>query len=100
MQRLRLVLAPLLLVAALLAAAPAARAAEATMPATGAAAPEGFVQVEGRVAERIPAGPFLAGAYGFIWVAVLAYVVSVARGLGRVRGEIDELRRRVDRGTP
>jgi len=40
--------------------------------------------------------PFVIGAYGFIWVAVLVYVVVVARGLGRANREIEELRRRVD----
>jgi CcmD family protein len=70
----------------------------ALLPLLASAADE-YVRVEGQVAERIPAAPFIAGAYGFIWVAVLAYVVFVARGLGRVRGEIEELRRRVDRGA-
>jgi CcmD family protein len=34
-------------------------------------------------------------AYGFIWVALLAYVLFIARGLGRVRGEMDDLRRKI-----
>ena len=40
--------------------------------------------------------PFIVGAYGFIWVAVLVYVVLVARGLGKAQGEVEALRRRVD----
>jgi len=55
-----------------------------------------FVKVEGKLADEVPAGPFVAIAYGFIWVAILAYVVFIARGLGRVRGELEELRRKVD----
>jgi CcmD family protein len=39
----------------------------------------------------------VALAYGFIWLAVLAYVVIVAGRLGRLRGEMDELQRRIDR---
>ena len=55
-----------------------------------------FQKVEGKVADEVPAGPFVAIAYGFIWIALLGYVVYVARGVGRVRGEIEELRRKVD----
>ena len=44
----------------------------------------------------IAANPFIAGAYGFIWVAVLVYVTHVARGLGKVNHEIDQLRRKLD----
>jgi CcmD family protein len=55
-----------------------------------------FVKVTGKEADEVPAGPFVGIAYGFIWVAILAYVVFVARGLGRVRGEIEDLRRKVD----
>ena len=39
----------------------------------------------------------LAGAYGFIWAAVLVYVVSVARRLERVQREAEDLRRRVEK---
>ncbi len=63
-----------------------------------AQAADGFEKVEGQVRENIPAAPFLAGAYGFIWVAVLVYVVVLARGLTRVQNEIEELRRRVQPG--
>jgi CcmD family protein len=55
-----------------------------------------FVKVEGKAGEDIPAGPFVGIAYGFIWIAILAYVVFVARGVSRVRGEVDELRRKVE----
>lgn len=39
----------------------------------------------------------VALAYGFIWLAVFGYVVVVGRRLGRMHGELDELRRRVER---
>lgn len=39
----------------------------------------------------------VALAYGFIWVAVLAYVVLVAKRLVRINGEMNELGRRIDR---
>jgi CcmD family protein len=55
-----------------------------------------FVKISGKAADEVPAGPFVGIAYGFIWVAILAYVISVARGLNRVRGELDDLRRKVD----
>ena len=42
---------------------------------------------------------YVAGAYGFIWVAFLVYVVMVARRIGRVHDEIDELRRKLERSA-
>lgn len=60
-----------------------------------------FEKVEGgRVRETIPAGPFLAGAYGFIWAAVIVYVVIIARRLARVQAELEDMRRRVERANP
>jgi CcmD family protein len=55
-----------------------------------------FVKVEGKLADEVPAGPFVAIAYGFIWIAILGYVVYIARGVGRVRGELEEVRRKLD----
>ena len=43
----------------------------------------------------IAANPFIGGAYGFIWAAVLVYVIFLARGLGRVNQEIADLRRKL-----
>lgn len=51
----------------------------------------------GQVRETIPAAPYLAGAYAFIWAAVLVYVVTVSRRLRRVQSELDELRARMSR---
>lgn len=39
----------------------------------------------------------MALAYGFIWVAVLGYVVLVAKRLVRLHGEMSEIGRRLDR---
>jgi CcmD family protein len=78
------VLGVLSIAAALLAAAPARALAQE------------FVKVEGKLADNVPAVPFVGIAYGVIWLAVLVYVVSVARGLGRVNAEIAELRRKID----
>jgi len=42
----------------------------------------------------------VALAYGFIWLAVFSYVYIVSRRLGRLSGEMDELRRRIERLKP
>jgi CcmD family protein len=54
-----------------------------------------FEKVEGAQREEIPAVPFIGLAYGFIWIAILAYVFVVARGVAKVNAEIAELRRKV-----
>ena len=56
-----------------------------------------FVKVENAVREELPAARFVGAAYAFIWLALLGYVVVVARGLSRTRTEIEELQRRLDR---
>jgi hypothetical protein len=58
-----------------------------------------FVKVTGAAREELPAGRFVAAAYAFIWIAVLAYVVVIARGLGRVRKDTDELRTKLDQAS-
>jgi CcmD family protein len=42
--------------------------------------------------------PFILGAYGFIWVAVLVYVVMLARSMRRTQSELEQLRRKVGGG--
>jgi CcmD family protein len=49
-----------------------------------------------KLADNVPAVPFVGIAYGVIWLAVLIYVVSVARGLARVNNDLDELRKKLD----
>lgn len=68
----------------------------ATLATPAALAQEAAAPV-GQVRESIPAAPFLAAAYAFMWVAVLIYVALVARRLGRVQSDIDDLRRKIDR---
>jgi CcmD family protein len=63
----------------------------------GTASAQDFQRVEGALRPELPAGPFVGTAYGFIWIAVLLYVLSVARGLARVRRDVEELRRTVGR---
>jgi CcmD family protein len=64
------------------------------------AAAQEFEKVSGAAREELPAGRFVAAAYGFIWVALLIYVVSIARGLARVRADLGDLKQRLDRAGP
>jgi hypothetical protein len=63
-----------------------------------------FQKVSGPLREELPATPFVAAAYGFIWIALLAYVVWLARGVGAVRKDLAELSAKIkeqaDRGGP
>jgi hypothetical protein len=59
-----------------------------------------FEKVSGAAREELPAGRFVAAAYGFIWIALLIYVVSIARGLGRVREDLRALKKKLDRADP
>jgi CcmD family protein len=69
----------------------------ALLPATALA--QVYEKVEGIPRQELPAGRFVSAAYGFIWIAVLVYVVFVARGIARVNRELAELRRKLD-GSP
>ena len=72
----------------------------ATFIGVGRALADEYEPVTGTVAQtRTDPNPFIVAAYGFIWVVVLLYVIGVARGLGRARAEVAELRRRVDAAT-
>ena len=74
---------------ALLTAAPAAGSAAQPQP------PKGFVAVdEIPPGEQIPAINLVAAAYGFVWVAMLGYVWSIARRLRQVEAEISDLESR------
>ena len=44
--------------------------------------------------EQIPAINLVAAAYGFVWVAVLGYVWSIARRLQHVESELADLESR------
>jgi CcmD family protein len=57
--------------------------------------PSGFVAVdEVPPGEQIPAITLVAAAYGFVWVALLAYVWSIGRRLQTVERELAELESR------
>jgi CcmD family protein len=82
---------------------PAVAFAQAPAPATApsspsqppAAAQDGFVPVSQLPpTEQLPASPLVLGAYGFIWLAVLVYVWSLARRLNAVQKDFDALSKR------
>ena len=78
-------------VAAVVLALGAARPALAVQPQP----PKEFVPVdEVPAGEQIPAINMVAAAYGFVWVAVLGYVWSIARRLKQVEGELNDLQSR------
>jgi len=57
--------------------------------------PKEFVPVdEVPPGEQIPAINMVAAAYGFVWVAVLGYVWSIASRLKQVEAELTELESR------
>ena len=57
--------------------------------------PKGFVPAdEVPPGEQIPAINLVAAAYGFVWVAVLGYVWSIARRLKTVEAELAQLESR------
>jgi hypothetical protein len=83
--------------------APVGSTAAPSAPVGSTAAPsapdsEGFERVDGNMmrGESIPASGLVAAAYGFIFGAVVLYVVAVARRTRRVEEELEELTRRVD----
>lgn len=41
--------------------------------------------------DQLPAAPLLVAAYAFVWIAVFAYLLSVARRLGSVQRELQRL---------
>jgi hypothetical protein len=82
------------LIAALLAIGPVPAWLE-----MGRALADEYEPVTNAATTRTDPNPFLIAAYGFIWAALLVYVIGVARGLGRARAEVAELRRRVDAAT-
>lgn len=57
---------------------------------------QGYEPVADKDPTTIAANPFIAGAYGFIWVAVVVYVVMLARGLAKANAEVSNLRSKLD----
>jgi CcmD family protein len=75
-----------------LLALPAASAAQ--QPSQAPPAQEEFVPLsEVPPSEQIPAFTLVAAAYGFVWVALLAYVWSVSSRLHKVERELAQLNR-------
>jgi CcmD family protein len=68
------------------------------LQALPALAADEFEPVNEAARVKTDPNPFILAAYGFIWAAVLVYVVMVARGLGKTQGEVEALRRRVEGG--
>ena len=67
-------------------------AAAALQPAAQTV-PDGFEPVtEVPPEEQIPAQPLVAGAYAFIWLAVLVYVGLLWRRLAAVQKDLDALK--------
>jgi len=60
----------------------------------------GFVPVTPETAvEQLPAAPLLIAAYAFVWVALLVYVWSIWRRLGKVESEMHALAQRRTRSA-
>jgi CcmD family protein len=79
------------LVAALLAA-PLASTAAAAQPQPS---PDEFIPLsEVPPEEQIPAINLIGAAYGFVWIAVVAYVWSLGRRLQKAEAEIAVLERK------
>jgi CcmD family protein len=62
---------------------------------------EGFVRADTLPPqqEQLPAAPLVMAAYAVAWVAILLYVWSIWRRLGRVEREIADVTRRVEAGA-
>src|SRR5262249_55390013 len=78
------------------------RAAVLAVPAVVEALqpPSGFVRVDQPPqTESLPAAPLIVAAYAFVWVALILYLLSIWRRLGRVESEMDALERRLGERT-
>ena len=76
--------------------------ARAQAPAAPAKDPvkdkDGYEQVDGSMmqqGETIPASRLVGAAYGFIFAAVVVWVVTVARRTRRLEDEVEQLRRKL-----
>jgi hypothetical protein len=79
-----------------LATALAALMAVYLAPLTTALAADEFEPLNEATRQRMDPNPYILAAYGFIWAAVLIYVVMLARGFSRTRADLEALRRRLD----
>jgi hypothetical protein len=62
----------------------------------------GFVPVgPGTVVEQLPAAPLVIAAYAFVWIALMVYLWSIWRRLGKVEADMQALEQRRSRqGSP
>lgn len=84
-----------LFVAVLACAAPAAAQDSSEETPSEARAAE-FVAVEGAVAEDVPGGPLLIGAYGVAWAFLFLYIFRVGRLQGAANQTLAEIERRLN----
>ena len=49
--------------------------------------------------DQLPAAPLLIAAYGFVWVALFAYLASVGRRLSKVQREVHRLESDIAKGS-
>jgi CcmD family protein len=57
--------------------------------------PQEMVSISQLDQERLPAAPFVYGAYAFVWVALVAYVFLLWRRLSRVERELADVTARI-----
>jgi hypothetical protein len=63
-----------------------------------AGAQGGFVKVgPGSVVEQLPAAPLVISAYAFVWIALMVYLWSIWRRLGKVEADMRALEQRRSR---
>jgi len=67
---------------------------------TPAAALEGFVPMsETAPREVLPATPLVFFAYAFVWLALIVYVFSMWRRMGRIEQDLAAVQRRLREGS-
>ena len=76
-----------------LAAAPAALAVQTAPPGQSEYVPITDLPPT----EQMPAAPLLIAAYAFVWLAVLGYLWTIWRRLGKVEAEMRELAQKTTR---
>jgi CcmD family protein len=54
---------------------------------------QSFQAVQGAVKEDVAGGPLLLGAYAFVWIALLGYVLRIAKLQNSANADIERLSR-------
>ena len=74
--------------------------AQTQPPPTPTAAIEGFTPMsETAPREELPATPLVFYAYSFVWLALIGYVFSIWRRMGRVEEDLAAVERRLREGS-